>query len=888
MSPGSRAMETLYRSLPAQAVLLPKPELNQRIASEPGSGQPLPTSGQPARRIRAFLRTCDWKMSCRSRCLYVRYHEGRLVRITNPAPQPLVHDCRRSHARLGYCGEHDGVQLDRFHPAAPFPGVGDARELALIETVTPTGEFLVNTSYIDYRDYRDNLKLVSGVALGRFTPLSVGADGKTARAWAELVSANYFDVLKVKAALGRTFLSEEGRDREGAAPVAVISYRMWQTRFGGDPKVLGKTIRLNRHPLTIVGVAPREFHGTLAGVLFDVWIPVTMATAMGTGNGTLHYRATRDQTSTIVRLKPGVSIPQARAEVAALGKRLAALYPATNRGVDLTLTPLWRGHLGAQGMLLQPLRILMALSLLLLLIVCANVANLLLARAVSRQREMGIRLALGARHARLATQLLVETMLLAAGGALAGVTLVVWIGPSLLFLFPTDIPLNLGGELNLPTLGFTLLVAAVATLLSGTAPALINARSNLQETLKEGGRSGGAGSGSHRLRGLLVVSEMALAMVALIGAGLFYRSFRNASGIAPGFDRTNISVSQFYLSYAGYSAEEQRDFCRTLRERMESKPGVVGVTYSDVIPMSTASGTGSTPWHQLNIEGYSPAPNEQMMIHRATVPPGYFNLLGIRMLEGRDFTERDAAGAPRVIVVNETFARRFFKGSNRIGRKVRYEGNPATVVGLVKDSKYHTPIEGPTPFFYLPFRQWFAPGLNFSIFIKTVGDPLRMTPILRQEALALNQDAVFSTMLLSEATIRSLLAQRVAASLLGVVGGIALLLAAMGLFSVMTYAVSQRTQEMGIRMALGAQPTAVLGLVLRQGLRLIVPGVVAGSVIALAAARIVGGILVNVSAADPLTFASAAAFLGLVALLASYLPALRATRVDPVVALRNE
>ena len=302
-------------------------------------------------------------------------------------------------------------------------------------------------------------------------------------------------------------------------------------------------------------------------------------------------------------------------------------------------------------------------------------------------------------------------------------------------------------------------------------PALLTARSNLNETLKEGGRSGGAGSGSHRLRGLLVISEMALAMVALIGAGLFYRSFQNASGIQPGFDRTNISVSQFYLSYAGYSAEEQRDFCRILRERLESKPGVVGVTYSDVIPMSTASGAGSTPWHQLDVEGYAPAPNEQMMIHRATVPPGYFNLLGIRMLEGRDFTERDAAEAPRVIIVNETFAKRFFNGRNPIGRKVRCEGDLATVVGLVKDSKYHTPIEGPTPFFYIPFRQWFAPGLNFSIFIKTTGDPLRMTPVLRREALALNQDAVFSTRLLSDATTRSLFAQRVAASLLGVVGG---------------------------------------------------------------------------------------------------------------------
>ena len=778
----------------------------------------------------------------------------------------------------------DGVLLH------PFPGVGDPQRLALIETVTPTGEFLVNTSYLDYRDYRDDLTLVSGVALGRFTPLSLGADGKTSRAWAELVSANYFDLLKVKPVLGRAFLPEEGRADDGGAPVAVLSYRMWQTQFGSDSSVLGKTIRVNRHPLTVVGVAPRDFHGTTAGVVYDVWIPVVMATAMGTGDGTLHYRGTRDETSTIVRLKPGVTIEQARAEVAALGRRLAALYPATNHGVDLTVTPVWKGHLGAQGLLLQPLRILMALSLVLLLIVCANVANLLLARGVSRRREFGIRLAMGASRSRLAAQLLVETSLLAALGAVVGVALAMWMGQSLLlFLLPVvDVPLQFGAGLNAETLGFVALTAVLVTLLSGTAPALLTARSGPNEALKEGGRSGAAGAGSHRLQGLLVISEVALAMVALVGAGRFARSFRSASSIEPGFDRTNVSVSQFYLSNAGYSAEEQWEFCRVLRERLESKPGVVGVTYSDVVPMATASGAGSTPWHQLDIEGYAPAPNEQMMIHRATIPPGYFRLLGLRLLEGRDFTERDTADAPMVIVVNETFASRFFGARSPLGRRLRVGTRPATVVGMVKDSKYHTPVEGPMPFFYVPFRQMFAPGLNFSVFLKTSGDPLQMTADLRREALALNQDAVFSTRRLSDATAGSLYAQRIAASLLSVVGGISLLLAAIGLYSVMSFAVSQRTHEMGIRMALGARPRAVLGLVVRQGLRLTIPGLLIGGVIALAAARMAGGMLIGVNGSDPLTFGVAVAFLGLVAGVASYLPARRATRVDPVVALRNE
>ncbi len=766
----------------------------------------------------------------------------------------------------------------------PFPGVHDLKDLALIETATPSGEPL-SLSYLDYRDYRDNLKQVSGVAIGRFTPLSVGAKGRTERAWAELVSANYFDILGVKPLLGRTFLPEEAGDQEGGHPVAVISYRMWQHRYRGDPKVLGKTIQLSRHELTIIGVTRPEFHGSLVGVVFDVWMPVTMATAMGTGDGTLHRRDCRDITSAIIRLKPGVTVEQAGAEVGALARRLAATHPDTNRGVDAQVTPIWKGHLGAQHMLLTPLRILMAVCLLLLLIVCANVANLLLARAVSRQKEFSIRLALGAQRGRLARQLLTETLVLAGAGAGVGVLLVMWMGQSLIALLPAmDIPMDFGGGLNLPTLGFTVLIVAVATLVSGTAPALLSVRADLNETLKEGGRGGSAGTESHRMRGLLVTAEVALAMVALIGAGLFFRSFQNASGVQPGFDMTNMSMSQFYLSNAGYSGQEQHLFCRKLRERMEAQPGVVGMTYSDVVPLAMPG--GSTPYHQLEVDGYVPGRYEQMIVHRATVPPGYFKLMGIPLLEGRDFTQMDGEDKPLVIIVNETFARRFFRGLDPIGRKVRIGGGAATVVGLAKDSKYHTLMEAPLPFFYVPFVQWFGPGLNFAVLLKTNGDPMRLTPVLRREALALNPDAVFQTSRMEDATSASLYAQKVAASLLTVVGVVCLLLAALGLYSVMSYAVSQRTQELGIRMALGAKPSDVLGLVVSEGLRLTVPGLMAGVVAALAAARLVSGMLFKVSAADPMTFAAAAAFLGMVAALASYLPALRATRVDPITALR--
>jgi predicted permease len=767
----------------------------------------------------------------------------------------------------------------------PYPGVRDTRGLALIETVSDSGKPLVASSYLDYRDYRDNLKLVSGVAIGRLTPLSVGADGKSERAWAELVSSNYFDVLRVRPALGRFFVPEEGQDKPGAFPVAVISYRMWQNRYHADPNVLGSAIRLNRHQLTIVGVAPPAFRGTTVGLVYDVWMPIAMAREMGTGP-VFTYRACRDLTSTIVRLKPGVTLAQARAEVGALAKKLAAAYPETNRGVGATVLPLWSGHLAAQGMLSKPLGILMAVSVLLMIIACANVANLLLVRAVSRQKEFAIRLAHGARRSRLVRQLLTEALLLAAAGGAGGLLLVAWMGQWLNRLLPpVDFPFDLGGGLSWPTLGFTLGVVVAATLASGLGPALLSARGDLSAVLNEGGRSGTGGARSHRLRALLVGIEVALAMVAVVGAGLFLRSFRNASRIEPGFDTNNVVVSQFYLSNAGYSAEEQWAFCRTLRERMETAPGVIGVTYTDFVPLTSPA---SSPADQLTVEGYVPAPGERMWVHRATVPPGYLQFMGIPLLEGRDFTERDEGQAPPVMIVNETFARRFFGERSPIGRTVRIGRAPvpATIVAVVKDSKYDTPTEGKQPYFYLPFRQWFQPGLNFAFLVKTAGDPLLAVPSLRREALALNQDAVFRSMRLTDAIGYSLYALMTAATLLTVVGVACLLLAAVGLYGVISYAVSQRTQEFGIRMALGASPWAVARMVAADSLRLAAAGLLAGTAAALAATRAVGGMLIGVSAADPLTFAGSALVLLAVTLLASYWPARRALAVDPMTAVR--
>ena len=766
----------------------------------------------------------------------------------------------------------------------PYPGVTDTRGLALIETVTLSGEHLVATSYLDYRDYRDNLKLVSDIAIGRFTPLTLGLEGNADRAWAELVSANYFDILKVKPVLGRAFLPEEGAEKPGAFPVAVISYKMWQNRFHADRNVLGKEIRLNRHQLTIIGVAPPEFRGSTVGLVYDAWMPISMADDMGTGDGTLNYRGCRDLTSTIVRLKPGVTLQQAKDEVSALAKRLATDYPDTNRGVDAMVVPVWAGHLGAQGVLLTPLQILMAVCALLLLIVCANVANLLLSRAVTRQREFSLRLAFGAGRGRIIRQLMTETLLLVAGGAALSVLLVVWMERSLNQLLPrVDFPFDLSGGLSLSTLGFTLLVVLVVTVAAGLIPALISIRGNLSQTLNEGGRSGIGGTRTHQLRGILVGVEVALAMVALISAGLFLRSFGNASRIKPGFHTRNVSVAQFYLSNAGYTAEEQRSFCRRLRERMEAVPGVSGVTYSDFVPLTSP---GSSPQDQLVIDGYVPAPNEQMLLHRATVPPGYFDFMGIRMMDGRDFSERDEAGAPAVMIVNETFAHHFFGEATPLGRTIHISGANLTVIAEVKDSKYDTPMQAPIPYFYVPFQQVFGPGLNFSMLIKTTDDPMAVIPDLRREALALNQDAFFHSVRLEDAVGYSLYPQKVAATLLTVTATLCLLLAAIGLYSVMSYAISQRTQEIGVRMALGASHFKVLQMVTQESVLLTLPGLVLGIGAALVALRFFRSMLVGVSPTDPLTFLGASLFLVAVALLASYLPARRALQIDPMIALR--
>ena len=764
----------------------------------------------------------------------------------------------------------------------PIPGAGDPDRLVSFESVSADGKPLT-ISYPDYRDFRDDLKLLEGIAVSRPVPLSIGEGDQTQRVWAEMVSGNFFAVMKVRPQMGRVFSREENDDKMGAHPVAVISEGLWRTRFNADPRIVGTTIHLNRLPMTVVGVVPQEFRGSMPGLAFQVWVPVTMGAQLNElPDWMLKDRGSRVLFS-YARLKDGVSVAQAGAEAAAVARELSRLD--RNTGQSATVFPVWKGHFGAQGLMLTPLRILMAVCAVVLLIVCANVANLLLARSTVRQRELGVRVALGAGRGRLARQLLTETLVLAILGALAGVPLAMWMSQSLAYFVPrTDMAVFSNVAINGEVLVFTLLICILACLISGLAPAWQSANTSLNEVLKEGGRTGSSAAGSQRLRGLLVISEVAMALVVIIAAALFARSFQIASQLNPGFDPNHVAVSRLQLASAGYSVPEEKQFCRRLRERLEAQPGVVAVSYADLIPM----GIGDS-WEDLKIEGYVPGPHENMKLFRNVVAPGYFDVLRIPLLEGRDFTEHDDENSNPVMIVTQNFAQRFFPGRDPLGHKVHGWGKWFTIVGVARDSKYHSTAEANIPHFYVPFRQIYREDLGIAFFIRSKGDPEQALTMLRQQVTAMDPGiSLYDDAPMTESIRVSMMGLRIATSFLVVLGSIALLLAAVGLYGVMAYTISQRTQEIGIRMALGARPRDVLALTVGQGMKLTLVGLLAGTAAALAVTRLVASALVHVSPNDPVIFAASAAFLGAVALAASYLPALRATRIDPNEALRNE
>jgi predicted permease len=767
----------------------------------------------------------------------------------------------------------------------PLPGAKQPERIVAIESMAADGEPLTS-SYLDFTDFRDHLRLVSLVSARIGNVFAVGDGPNTSRVWGEMVSGNLFDMLGISPEAGRFFAGAERDDTQNSHPVVVISHTYWKNHYRFDPSAVGSTLRVNDTVFTIIGVTPAGFHGTRSGLDYEIWMPLTMYGKLThTGTWMLRDRNTRNF-MLFARLAPGTTIEQARGEVQALANRMAVLDADTNQGVGATVLPVWQSHFSTQSILLTPITVLMGVSSLVLLIVCANLANLLLARATGRQKEFGIRLALGAAPVRLAGQILTETLLLASVGAVCGLFLTRVLGGAIRWLFPAVArPTMLQPPLDGQVLAYTTALAFVVVILAGLAPAMRATRANVSESLKQGGRSGASGIHSQRVRGLLVSSEVALAVVALVGAGLFLKSFQTARAMDPGFSPDGVALAQFDFSTSNYKAQQTDTFCRRLRERLEQQPGVTSVSYDDSVPLGFSGGN----WENLEIEGYVPGPSENMKIYRDLVSPGFFNSMRLAFVDGRDFDLHDDSASQKVMIVNQEFVRRFFPNRNPIGHTVRGWGEWFTVVGVVKNSKYHRVTESPQPYFYIPIRQVFRPEYGLTFHVRTNGSVNEAIVALRREAAAIDPSlTIFDAEPMTEYISASLFGAKIAANLLSVLSGLGLLLAAIGLYSVMAYSVAQRTREIGVRVTLGAQPRDILQLVVRQGMKFALAGLVIGTVVAAALARLLSSVLVAVSPYDPLVFALAAVFTILIVLAAAMIPARRALLVDPASALRFE
>ncbi|HLY19817.1 MAG TPA: ABC transporter permease [Bryobacteraceae bacterium] len=767
----------------------------------------------------------------------------------------------------------------------PIPGAARGSELATLETVLPNGG-VQNTAYRDYRDYRDSLRQVSGLAASLANVFTVGNDQNPRLIWGEFVTSNYFSVMGIKAVRGRTFLPEESGDGPGGPQVVIISDRLWQSVFGRDPRAIGRTMRVNQRELTVVGVIPPEFRGAVPGLLLQMWVPLSLAPEMnGQGPWLLNERDARQMWLT-ARLRRGVTMERARAEVVACAQRMAEANPRTNRACSAALVAVARGHLGVHHLLRTPLQILMAVCVLLFLIVAANVTNLQLARASARQKEFSIRVALGARPSRLFRQLLTESLLLAMIGAAAGTLLAMWCGQALLWLFPpVNLPIEFGSTTNWHMLAFTILICAAAAVLTGVAPALQSMRASVIAGLQESSRGSTSGPGAGRTRSLLVVAEVALALVALVGTGVLVRGFYSARAIDPGMDAHNVACAKYYVETFCRTGEARVQFCQRLTERLRGLPGVEGVSYSNFVPLEIGDSSDT----EVSVQGYVPALGEPMRVLNSSVSPGYFNLLRIPLLEGRDFSEQDDRGSIPVMIVNEAFRRRFFGTGPVLGRKVLAIGRLFAVIGLARDSKYRRLTEGAAPYFYTSCRQFSGGEFWMAFFVRTTRPLEGMLGPLGREAAAINPATRSSGFIPYQNFLgAALYAQRVAAIMVGVVGAICLALSAIGLYSVLTFAARQRTHEFGIRIALGGRSWHVLSTMLREGTILTVSGLGAGTLIALVALKASSAFLPKLRSDDALVFGGAILILSLVALLASYLPAHRATKVNPIVALRHE
>ena len=736
-------------------------------------------------------------------------------------------------------------------------------------------------SYPNYQDFRDRATQMAVVAQDDQT-LSIAVDDTAERAWGALVSGNYFEVMGVHAAAGRLFTPQDDV-APGGHPVAVISYAYWQWRFSGDPAIVNKQVLINNVPITIVGVAPEGFIGSFLGVASSAWVPMAMQREM-MGGDRMGQRGNGWMQS-LVRLEPGVSDDQAQAEATSIMAQLEQEFPQFNDGRRLRIVQTWEAPFGAATVLTPVLGVLSVLVALVLVIACANVANLLLSRAVSRRREVAVRLSLGASRFRLIRQLLTESLLLAGLAGAAGAVMAYWTMDLLMaFVPPVDMPIDLGLRMDGMTLLFALAVSTVTGIVFGLVPALQASSPQTVHALKEEGRGASVGRATGHLRNTLVVSQVAVCLVLLVGAVLFLRSFIAAQAISPGFDPDRLVTASMDMFPSGYTGERHRDFQRRALEAVRSLPGVRSAAFGSRIPL----GFGGNNSTSVAIDGYVPRENEEVVINYSTVGAGYFETMAIPVRQGREYSEVDTAESPRVLVINEAMARRYWPQGNALGGRVRMGPNAWQVVGITADAKYNSINERPLPQLFLPMARSEVSTLR--LFVRTIGDPSPMVAEVRNAIRALDPALpIYDARTINEHMQVAVFAQRMAANLLGAMGVLALLLAAIGLYGVMAYAVSQRTQELGIRLALGASPRSLLNMIVWQGMRLTLVGLAIGLALALGAFGSIGAVrtlLPGISPMDPITFVVVPLALALVAFLATWFPGRRAGRVDPMVALR--
>ncbi|MCP9495779.1 MAG: ABC transporter permease [Pyrinomonadaceae bacterium MAG19_C2-C3] len=773
----------------------------------------------------------------------------------------------------------------------PPGGVSAPERLVTLYTSDYSGPLYGSSSYPDYLEFRNQAKAFDNLAAHTIRPMSLSEGGESERVLGSIVTGNYFDMLGVRASLGRTFTLAED-ETPGAPPVALISRSLWQRRFNSDPSIIGRSVVLSNQPMTVIGVTPANFTGTIIGISPDVFVPVNMHAEMP-NSPELNNRGARSWL-TLGRLKPGVSIEGAQAELNTVAVNLRAAYPeqwSNVRGEARRVTVLSERDARVppqiSSIAFGVAGLLMTVVALVLLIACANVANLLLARASVRRREIAIRIALGASRRRIIRQLLTESVLLALVSGIAGLLVALWtIDLLTAFKPPSPVPLALDFAPDFRVLMFALGLSILTGLIFGLAPALQATRADVVPALKDESLAAGQVYRWFGLRNLLVIAQVALSLVLLVGAGLFLRSLQNAQTIDPGFRTDNILVMTPEVEIHGYDEAKSREFYRQLLERTEGLPGVQSATLSEVVPLGFQSQRSG-----IYIEGYERQAGEDREVDTTTVGTRYFETLDISLLLGRDFTGQDRDGAPRVGIVNETFARRYYgANANPIGKRISVsgaEGPFIEIVGVVRDSKYNTLGESSLPYFYLPHLQNFSNEMT--LFVRTVGEPQASLAAVRNEIRLLDKNLpVSNAQTLNEYMSGALLLPRVGAWMLGILGALALLLVAVGLFGVMSFTVARRTREIGIRIALGAQQVDVIKLVLIEGLLLVGGGVALGLVVAVLLTRVLVSLLYGVSPVDFITFAGVVVMLFVVAALAGYVPARRATKVDPMVALRYE